>query len=685
MPPPHTGEPMRRLRLIGRHHAYPDAGDTRWASPGLAVLAVALTVYAAFNAGGFFAGTPAVLATALAVGLVLRIALADQPFAGIGVRLLIPIGALGLYAVWVLVSAAWSHAPGRAFVEFDRALMYLLVLVTFGAWPGSPRRSRWLIRGIAIAFVAVCAAALVSRLLPDVLATSPTLHNERLSYPLTYWNALGLMAAIAAVLCLHLASSLAEPLAMRAFGAGALPLLGTVLYFTFSRGAIAAGVVGVLVFAIVGRSRSLAIGLLAGAPAAAIAVGVAYGAGLLAQPDLTSSAATAQGHRVAVVIAACVAGAVVLRVVLGPLERRLARTRLPVRAGRGGRLVAWVLLLVAVILTASVLRLPARVDHAVSQFGHASPAVAGHRDFRQRFSDASNNGRLDLWRVSLQSFGAHPLHGRGAGTFQTQWLRSRPNTDRVNDGHSLYMETLGELGVVGAVLIAVLVGSILIGLGRLARRSERTIPSAVVLAATVAWALHAGIDWDWEMPAVTLWLFAAAGTLLATPTESESRRAYSVWPGRRTRVLSGIACLVIAVTPVRLALSQAGLNESLVAFKRGDCGRAIDRGLSSISAFSERPEPYEVVAYCDLRVGQPDLGVGLMQRAVLLDPADSELRYGLALLRAAAGQDPRPDARASLRLDPLGALSRQAVRRFSGASARSWRREALDAPLPVGL
>jgi O-antigen ligase len=659
----------------------------RGPSAGLALLAAGLIAYAAFNAGGFFAGTPAVAATLLAFGLVLRVTVADEPFAGIGARLLLPIGALTLYTVWVLVSAAWSHAPGRATVEFDRALLYLLVLVLFGSWPGSAERSRWLLRGLAVVSVGVCTVALLSRLLPDVVHTSPILHNERLSFPLTYWNALGLMAAIAIVLCLYLASAKEEPAFMRVFGAGALPVVFTVLYFTFSRGAIGAAVVGVLVFAILGRSRSLLLGLLGGAPAAAIAVSAAYGAGLLAKPHPTTPAATAQGHSVALVVVACVVGAIVLRSALCLLERRLTEATLPFRAGRSSRIAGLVAVLVAVVIVAVALKLPGRADHAISQFAHSSPAVTSKRDLRNRLGSASNNGRLALWRVSLNSFKAHPLIGKGAGTFQNQWLQNRPTTDRVNDGHSLYAETLGELGVVGGVLILVLVGSILVGFAVRERAPNRTL-GAAFLAAALAWAVHAGIDWDWEMPAVTLWIFAAGGTLLAAAPPSiaatTAAPAKSRGPSQRTRVLSGIACLVLAITPVRVFLSQGELNRSVAAFTRGDCNTAITHSLSSISAFSSRPDPYQVLAYCDMQAGQPGLGLTQMKRAVALDPNDSTLRYGLAVLRAASGQDPRPDARAALRLDPRGVVEQDAVRRFDTGSARSWERGARSAPLSLG-
>ena len=37
-----------------------------------------------------------------------------------------------------------------------------------------------------------------------------------------------------------------------------------------------------------------------------------------------------------------------------------------------------------------------------------------------------------------------------------------------------------------------------------------------IFASIAAWAAHAGIDWDWELPAVSIIPFALAGAALAS-------------------------------------------------------------------------------------------------------------------------------------------------------------------------
>jgi O-antigen ligase len=83
-----------------------------------------------------------------------------------------------------------------------------------------------------------------------------------------------------------------------------------------------------------------------------------------------------------------------------------------------------------------------------------------------------------------------------------KWLKQRDRVDKSGDAHSLYLETLAELGVVGFLFLM----AFLCGTAAAVLRLHRVAPGpATALAGGLAvWAVHAGLDWDWEMPAVTL-------------------------------------------------------------------------------------------------------------------------------------------------------------------------------------
>ena len=93
------------------------------------------------------------------------------------------------------------------------------------------------------------------------------------------------------------------------------------------------------------------------------------------------------------------------------------------------------------------------------------------------------------------------------------WLQERRVNEAVRDTHSLEFEMAADLGLVGLLAFALLVG----GTAAAAREALRRDPAAAAgpSAALLAWLLHASIDWDWQLPAVSLPAIALAGALIA--------------------------------------------------------------------------------------------------------------------------------------------------------------------------
>lgn len=663
-------------------------------APGILVVAFG------FSAGGFFPGAVAAGVIVLGLGLVLRITLAPRPLAGLGAGYAITAAALGLLALWTLVSSAWSDAPARALVEYDRVLLYLLAFVLVGALGRSRERLRWTVRAVAVAATLVCACAFVSRALPDVWSVAPSIHNERLGFPLTYWNALGLLAAIGLVLCFGLTSDARESRAGRVLAAVALPLLAATLLLTFSRGAVVAVIAGLVVVVVVGRPAALLSGALAGVPAVVVALRAAYDAELLATVDPTTAAATAQGHDLALVVGLCALAAGVVRALALLLDGALARVPIPPRLRR--RELRWAANLAptaAVLVAAIALGVPGELADRYDGFVNQRE-VQEEGGVRDRLLAVGNNGRIAHWDVALLAYRAHPLRGDGAGTYALRWDRDRPQSFQVEDAHSLYLEVLGELGLIGLGLLCLALAMILGGFAWRARGPDRMV-GAALLAAGVTWALHAGVDWQWEMPAVTAWLFAAGGLALAAPIRSPSHEQIEpgeeqpataavtaatrrVAPRDLGRIVAALGVLGVLLVPLSIYRSQGPLLDAARAFARGDCPTAIDRALASRDALGVRSEPYVVLGYCDVRLGRPRLAVRALEQAVRLDPGNWETHYGLALVRGAAGLDPRPQARVAARLNPSDSdLATAAVALLDTESPRAWRRRALAAPLPL--
>ena len=129
-----------------------------------------------------------------------------------------------------------------------------------------------------------------------------------------------------------------------------------------------------------------------------------------------------------------------------------------------------------------------------------------------RLTTASSN-RYEYWRVGLDAFAREPITGIGAGGFRVEWLRERRLREAVRDTHSLPVEMAAELGLPGLLGFAALVA----GVALAARRALRLHRAAAAgaCAALVTWFLHACIDWDWQVPAVTLPALVLAGLLVA--------------------------------------------------------------------------------------------------------------------------------------------------------------------------
>jgi O-antigen ligase len=157
--------------------------------------------------------------------------------------------------------------------------------------------------------------------------------------------------------------------------------------------------------------------------------------------------------------------------------------------------------------------------------------------------------RLPYWEVAWADYRDHPALGSGAGTFGDYWLTHGRGPGFTRTAHSLYLQSLAELGPVGLVLVLAVVAVPLVAL---ARRRDPLVAAAA--GAYVAYVVHAGVDWDWEMPAVTLaGLFCGASVLVAT-------RPAAVRPlTRRARTALAVAALAFAALAAIFVQTEGSL------------------------------------------------------------------------------------------------------------------------------
>ena len=140
-----------------------------------------------------------------------------------------------------------------------------------------------------------------------------------------------------------------------------------------------------------------------------------------------------------------------------------------------------------------------------------------------------------------------------------------------------------------------------------------------------------------------------------------------------------VALLVTAITPALLMLSQSRLSAAADAFNHGNCERATRQSLASLDYMAIRPEPYQMLAYCDIEQGRLSQAVAAMTKAVDAEPASWEFHYGLAIAQGEAGRDPRHEFETALRMNPREPLLKEAATGFRSTTAAQWQKAATSA------
>jgi O-antigen ligase len=179
-----------------------------------------------------------------------------------------------------------------------------------------------------------------------------------------------------------------------------------------------------------------------------------------------------------------------------------------------------------VVLVRFSRRLPRVVTGSFAAAAAAAVALVAAASLHQEHNVLAGlfgANRPHYWHVAWHEFELNPVLGSGAGTFERYWLLYRPVGSFARDAHSLYLETLAELGPIGLVLLLAA-----LGLPLLVLRGRRDPMLATAAAGYVAYLVHTGVDWDWELPVVTLCgLVCGSGLLLwARPRDAPELRPW---------------------------------------------------------------------------------------------------------------------------------------------------------------
>jgi hypothetical protein len=578
-------------------------------------------VVAAVAGGGSSPTARSVAAILVWWGILATVALGLTPRAPVPRAAVACAGLLAALALLALLSAGWAPSAERAWLEADRLLLYagLVLVPVLLARRGDA--ARWA-DAMALAIVVVALLALGQRLLPalfpaDDLAEQLPNAATRLSYPLGYWNGLAILVALGFPLLLRAAVVARGPL-WRAAALAPLPALAATIYLTSSRGGVAVAAIGGVACAVLaGRVRAL-VALVVGALGAIAGVAIVAGRSVLVDGPFETPAAEDAGFGAALLIAlACLVTGIAFAAIAGRVPIRSALPR-----------PAWAVAGAAVAVAA----LAADPAERLRAF-RAPPPVEespGAVDVGAHLASGGGSGRWQFWDAAVEQWREHPVAGDGAGSFEAWWAQHGSLDWFVRNAHSLWLETLGELGLAGLALLVGAFGvGVAAGLARLrGREDEERVTLAALLAVVGAFAVGAAIDWVWQLPAIAaialLSLGLLSGPATATATATSERRARD--PRRAARAAVAVAACAVLVAQAIPFLSELSLNASQRAAARGELGEALERARSAEAIQPWAASPRLQAALVHEQLGQLPEARAALAAAVERDRSDWRLQ-----------------------------------------------------------
>ncbi len=599
------------------------------AAIGTWALAAGLVLYVALDGGGFDLVARShvaivvwwIILSAAAWGLLPSSRLPRPAWIGLGL--------FGAFVAWTALATTWSLSSERSLQEVSRVDFYLgVVVLGLAVFRDREHSLRHALNAVATAIVVVAALAVASRLDPGLFpAATQTASflpgtSGRLAWPLNYWNALAALMAVGMPLLLAMATS-ARSLRAQAAAAGAIPLLGLCGYLTFSRGGALEAAAALIVFLLLAPDRipKLATAAL-GAAGTAVLVAAAVHRSSIEQ-GLTGAAAHHQGRTLAIVIVLVCSGVAIAQIGLGMAVRHGT----PPRWLQVSRRQASVLLggaIVAALVAALVAGAPSHLSHAWHEFEVPSPATL-HQDSLGRFSAISSNGRYQLWKAAINATAGHVLTGNGPGTYALLWPPRAPFYSPAQNAHSLYFETLAEVGVVGLALLLGFFVLVIWTAVRMSLRSRYEVRTrlAGVTAALVAFGVAAAVDWVWQVPVVPdAFLLLGAAVLVAGSRAPASGGDHAL-ADRRQRLVTRIGAIVLAIASlvaigIPLATENA-VRASQSAAAGGDLSLALSDARQAVAV-------------------EPDAASARLQEGQVLE-AQGDLSSAAAAARAAVADE----------------------------------------------
>jgi len=542
-------------------------------------------------------------------GVVVVFVAGARPRGGPAIAALVGLTAL---AVWAWLSIAWGENAGAAEVEAARLVLYAGVFALIAS----------LVRGRAVAAVLLGSVTVgVLFVAADVVATmlfgngSGLFLAGRLNDPLGYVNGNAAVFLMALWPLVAVAERVRQPL-LAAPAAGLAAMLACLVILTQSRGAVLGAALGIIVLVALVPGRQPRIWLLL-AIAAVIAV--------LGQPVLDLYGTVSNNESVAQSTVRSAGLAIVLvglvaTVVWGAaaaIAHWLASDR-PDVADRFRRLGIVVLLAGALVVLVAGVAFSGRIADKVSDQYDSFVNLGSDQGNGSRLTAGGGN-RYDFWRIALREFSDHPIEGVGAGNYPARYFLERRTDQDVQQPHSLPLQLMAELGLVGLGAFLLFVVAVAVGLWRRGRSRAPGSASLAVAAGGIflGWLGATAVDWVHLFPGLVGIAFAGAAVLVTDDRLSEAPRA-----SRRELVIAGVAVALAALGTfgiARLGLADRSHADASDAVESNPLAALTDTS-KSLSLDGDALQTYYVRAAAYSRLDRYAAARATLGEALARDP-----------------------------------------------------------------
>ncbi len=598
----------------------------RTATIGIATGVAILVATGLAVSGGYYALAAGILGGVVAITAValLTLGLAPARPAVAAASMLVALG------TWSVVSASWGGLP-----QVSWRFVGLMIAGASALIAGSAlgEHAHAIVSGVLIGITVH--AVIVLATVGSGSAPTDWFRIRQLEGPIGYHNGEATICAMGVPLALWVATS--DRRSLRAAGAAAAVLFLSIVLLTQSRGSLAAVALAVLAqLALARRGRLAVLAVLLASSAAALFFSLRRVDRALIDGRPLDDPAFRNYALVTLLVALVVGGLSSMSLPANRLTRRRTYTVV-------GAAVAVTVVVATIGLAVLATHVDDLRDRITAEPNRPSEVVGGDT----RLSSFSPTGRVKLWQLALDMSAEAPAVGHGAGSFARRWTIDRTNKDAyVLQPHSLELELLAELGIVGLVLLTAAIGGLTWGVVRGVRR-DRAVGGSVA-GALLAFLLVASVDWIHSFAGLLI-----PAMLLAGAAAAQGRRRIPSVPRAIGYILLVLVALGVLAGPavaqrqLDKARSQAATS-SASAWATAASARRWDRWDPAVIEFQGLLAEHD---------GRFLAAAGLYRRAATLSvqPWMNSYREARALQRAGRLDEARAACRRARTANPLGA------------------------------